>query len=116
MLLNGEAYEVNADRLVYDMSHPLDAANATCTPPENEAGEFRRGEVMDFKDGKFVRHTDGGDAAVIVAETTPYAADDLDVIVPVYVSGTFRESEVISGVSLSSGDREKLRGKNIYLK
>ena len=53
---------------------------------------------------------------MIVAETTGYAADDTDISVPVYISGTFHTGKVKATPELTSADVEKLREKGIYLK
>jgi len=113
--LNEEAYKVERDKLVYDSSHPVDAKNVTVTVPEG-TGIFKRGEILDFKDGKYAVHTEGGTASVIVGENTPYAEDDTELAVPAYISGSFRLSECFASVELTERDIESLRAKGIYLK
>lgn len=115
MKLNKEAYEVKRDNLVYDSSHQIDAKNVTVTVPEG-AGVFRRGEILDFKDGKYAAHSEGGTASVIVAECASYSENDTEVAVPVYISGAFRQSACITSVELTETDIEALRSKGIYLK
>ncbi|MFG6330042.1 MAG: hypothetical protein K1W06_11350 [Lachnospiraceae bacterium] len=114
MKLNNEVYKMEKDNLVYDMSHPLDAKNITIAL-EGE-GVVKRGQVICYADGAYTLHSAGGVAAGIVAEDTPYTAEDTEITVPVYISGTFRTSACISGVELTMADIENLRSKGIYLK
>lgn len=114
MKLNNEVYKMEKDNLVYDMSHPLDAKNITIAL-EGE-GIVKRGQVIDYADGAYTLHAAGGAAVGIVAEDTLYTAEDTEITVPVYISGTFRASACISGVELAVADTENLRSKGIYLK
>lgn len=115
MKLNKEAYEVKRDNLIYDSSHKVDAKNVTVTVPK-DAGVFRRGEILDFKEGNYVAHTADGTASVIVAECTSYSEADTEVAVPVYISGAFTLSACVTSVELTETDIEALRSKGIYLK
>lgn len=116
MQLNETAYTIEKDKLIYDSMRLIDAANVTVTVPKEKVGTLKRGQLLDFAEGKYVVHAESGTASVIVAEETPYAADDTDITVPVYVSGNFRKSEVESDVELTAVDLENLRLKEIYLK
>ncbi len=116
MQLNGEAYAVERDSLIYDNSHPRDADNVPVTVSGSEKGVFARGEVLDFSEGSYVPHAKDGTASVIVAETTTYDAGDTEVTVPVYISGCFRRSECTSAAELTVSDEETLRTRGIYLK
>lgn len=115
-LLNKQAYAVEKDRLVYDAKHPIDAVAVQVKNTGAKEGMIQRGQVLDFTDGEYCIHAAGGEASAIVAEDTNYAADDTEITVAVYISGTFRASEVISEEELTAGDIEALRGKGIYLK
>lgn len=115
MMLNREAYTMEKDKLVYDLSHPRDAKNVSITAPEGE-GIIKRGQVIDYKDGQYAIHASGGVAAAIVAEDTPYADEDTEITAAVYISGTFRKPACISAVELETSDIENLRSKGIYLK
>ncbi|RKI24666.1 hypothetical protein D7V82_14665 [bacterium 1xD8-6] len=116
MQLNQKAYSVEPDNLIYGHSHPVDADNATVSVPEGTAGVLARGQVLDFSEGAYMPHAEGGKASVIVAEDTAYAEDNTEVTVPVYISGCFRKSACIAGTDLTVSDEEELRAKGIYLK
>lgn len=116
MIMNKEVYEVSQDRLIYDASHPLDAAVVTFHTPDGAEGCLKRGEVLDYSEGKYVKHTSEGKPGAIVAENASYAADDTDISVTVYISGTFRHAECISDVALEEKDVVELRSNGIYLK
>jgi len=116
MKLNGEAYRMEKDRLVYDISHTRDAGSLPVAVPEDTAGVIKRGQVLDFKDGQYALHTSGGTASAIVAEDNAYAADDTIITAAAYISGTFRLSACISDVELTTADLESLRSRGIYLK
>lgn len=115
MMLNREAYTMEKDKLVYDLSHPRDAKNISLTAPEG-GGIIKRGQVIDYKDGQYAVHASGGVAVAIVAEDIPYADGDTEITAAAYISGTFRKSACISGVELETSDIENLRSKGIYLK
>jgi len=115
MMLNKEAYTMEKDNLVYDLSHPRDAENILLTVPEG-GGVIKRGQVIDYANGKYAIHASGGMAAAIVAEDTAYPGGDTEVTVAVYTSGSFRSSSCISGTELTVADIENLRSKGIYLK
>ena len=115
-LLNKQAYAMGKDKLVYDASHPIDAAAVQVTVPDDEGGVIKRGQLLDYKSGEYCLHSAGGEASVIVAEDTGYESDDSKITVAVYISGTFRTSEVIADPAVTDADIETLRGKGIYLK
>lgn len=115
MMLNREAYTMEKDKLVYDLSHPRDAKNISLTAPEG-GGIIKRGQVIDYKDGQYAVHASGGVAVAIVAEDIPYADGDTEITAAAYISGTFRKSACISGVELETSDIENLRSKGIYIK
>ncbi len=115
MVLNKEVYVAEKDNLIYDMSHPKDAKLVPVSLPEG-AGEVKRGQVIDYADGKYTIHASGGFAAAIAAETIKYAESDTEMPVPVYTSGTFRTSACVSDAELATVDIENLRSKGIYLK
>lgn len=114
-MLNREAYTMEKDKLVYDLSHPRDAKNISLTAPEG-GGIIKRGQVIDYKDGQYAVHASGGVAVAIVAEDIPYADGDTEITAAAYISGTFRKSACISGVELETSDIENLRSKGIYIK
>lgn len=115
-LLNRQAYAVEKDRLVYDAKHPVDAAAVPVNITAEEDGVIKRGQVLDCAGEEYSIHAADGDAGAIVAEDTDYAADDTEITVSVYISGSFRASEVIADPELTAGDMEALRGRGIYLK
>ena len=115
-LLNKVAYAVMNDKLIYDGIHPIDGGAVEVKTPEGTGG-IKRGQIIDVTaDGEYVLHADKGTPSVIAAENVEYAEDEDTVTVPIYISGTFRKSEVISDVELTAGDLETLRSKSIYLK
>lgn len=117
-LLNRQAYAMEKDRLIYDAKHPIDAAAVRMQITAEEGGTVKRGQVLDYADtdGKYRVHTEGGEARVIVAEDAEYAPEDTEITVVVYISGTFRASEVIAEPEITDSDIETLRGNGIYLK
>lgn len=115
-LLNKPAYAVGKDKLIYDATHPIDA-NAVLISVDGETdGVIERGQLIDCNNGTYSVHAEGGEVSAIVAESTPYTEDDTEVTVPVYISGTFRGSELKADPELTDADTEMLRGKGIYLK
>lgn len=116
MQLNQKAYSVEPDNLIYGHSHPIDADNVTVTVPAGAAGTLKRGQIIDFSEGAYVPHAENGEASVIVAEDTPYAENDTEAVVPVYISGCFRKSACIADTDLTVPDEETLRAKGIYIK
>lgn len=116
MLLNREAYQHEPDNLIYDRSHEPDASNVTVTLSDEKAGILRRGQVLDLAEDAYAVHAADGKPGAIVAQHTEYAADDKELTVTVYISGTFRRSACISAVELSAADVEELRCRGIYLK
>ncbi len=116
MELNKEAYKMEKDNLVYDSTHPFDAKNVPVTVQTGSPGVIARGQVLDFTGGSYKPHAEGGTVSVIVAEDTGYTGGDATVAVPVYISGTFRETACITDTALSDQDREEFRSKGIYLK
>ncbi len=115
-LLNKQAYAVEKDRLVYDAKHPIDASAVRVKISADEGGEIRRGQILDCAAGEYSVHAAGGAASAIVAEDARYTADDTEVTVVAYISGSFRASEVVSDSGLADRDIESLRGNGIYLK
>ena len=116
MTLNKEVYTVNKDNLVYDSSHPIDAKNMPVTVTAGTVGIIRRGQVLDFVEGKYKLHESSGTVSAIVAETISYTAEDTIVAVPAYISGTFRKSACITETELTDSNIEEFRSKGIYLK
>lgn len=116
MMLNKEAYKVTNDNLIYDSSHPLDARNVPVTVQTGTPGTVKRGQVLDFESTGYKPHAENGTVSAVVAEDTPYTGEDATVAVPVYISGTFRETACITDTALSAQDREEFRSKGIYLK
>ncbi len=115
-VLNRVVGDTVHDHLIYDATHPIDTNNVVVTVTGGEAGTLERGQVIDYADGAYGVHQESGEVSSIVAETTEYTESDTEVVVPVYTSGTFRASECITGVELTTADLETFRSKNIYLK
>ncbi|MCI8315196.1 MAG: hypothetical protein HFH74_09235 [Lachnospiraceae bacterium] len=115
-LLNKMAYTVEKDKLVYDAKHPIDATAVQVTVGVDADGILRRGQLLDCENGVYSIHSEGGMPSAIIAEDTEYASEDMEIIVPVYISGTFRASEVITEPEITVTDIENLRSKGIYLK
>lgn len=115
-LLNRQAYAVEKDRLVYDAKHPTDASAVRVKIRADADGVIRRGQILDCAAGEYSIHAADGAASAIVAEDTGYTADDTEITVVVYISGSFRASEVVSDLELADSDIESLRGNGIYLK
>ncbi len=115
-LLNKEAYVATPDNLIYDSKHPIDAENLEVTLDVSAAGTVKRGQIIDVSSGAYSIHANGGTPSAVVAEDTDYAADDTKVVVPCFVSGTFRLSEIIADPDLTEANLELLRSKGIFLK
>lgn len=115
-LLNKQAYTVEKDKLIYDGKHPIDVMSIPVAITPSAAGEIKRGQVIDCTAGVYGIHAEAGEPSAIAAETTSYAADDTEVMVTVFVSGTFRTSEIIANPDLTEADTEALRSRGIYLK
>lgn len=115
-LLNKNAYVMEKDKLVYDAKHPVDGAAVRVKITATDSGVIKRGQVLDCAAGEYSVHAEGGSVSAIVAEDTSYAPADTEITVTVYISGTFRASEVIAEPKLTDEDIEAFRGKGIYLK
>lgn len=116
-LLNKEVYTVGFDSLIYDNSHTVDGAVVMVAVPAGGEGIIKKGQVIDFADGSYSVHKEGGMPSVIAAEDTEYAEGDAEVAVQVYTSGAFRAERIIYGPGLiTDTDTALLRTQNIYLK
>lgn len=115
-LMNRDAYSVQADRLIYDGKIPVDAKNIVVSITASADGVIKRGQVIDVAAGVYTLHAADGTPSCIAAQDTEYAADDSEVIVPCYISGSYRSDAVIASPELSDADVETLRTKNIILK
>ena len=114
--LNNLAYVMQKDKLIYDAKHPVDAKAVPVTITADNNGILRRGQLIDCENGVYGIHAAGGTPCVIVAEDTEYLSTDTEVVTTVYTSGTFRTSEIVSGMEITVEEIEALRGKGIYLK
>lgn len=114
--LNKQAYAMEKDGLIYDAKHPIDAIVVQVPIAAEEPGEISRGQLLDCTDGVYSIHTTDGAASAIAAENVSYAADDTDIAVAAYVSGSFRASQVIAEPEITDADLKMLRSKGIYLK
>lgn len=115
-LMNKDAYSVQPDRLVYDGRQPVDARNVVVSVTSEEDGVIRKGQVIDEAEGIYKLHAAGGAPSCIAAEDVEYAADDTDVIVPCYITGTYHADAVTASPELTESDMETLRAKGIILK
>lgn len=115
-LLNKKVYEVKTDHLIYDTKHPTDATNMQVSITPVADGTIRRGQVIDVSDGVYTLHAESGVPSCIAAVDVDYTADDTDVIVPCYITGSFRAERVIASPELTAADMETLREKGIILK
>jgi hypothetical protein len=116
MTLNQQAYEVKADSLVYDGSHPLDGDVYEVDVPGNAAGVIVKGQVIDIKDGGYEIHKSGGTPAAVAAEDTDYEGTEGKIPVEVYTHGALRWSMIVADPELTDTDLETLREKGIVLK
>ncbi len=115
--LNGEVYEVTNDNLIYDAKHPVDAENIVFSNSDSETGKLERGMLLDESSGTYTKHVANGNASVVVAEDTEFAADEASVVVPCYTSGTFRTSQIkATAAALTDATKITLQNKGIYLK
>lgn len=115
--LNENIGEMKPDDLIYDATHQLDARVVEVEIASGgKGGTLERGRVLDLKDGAYAVHAEGGAANVIVAESTEYSGEDDAVSVSAYISGSFRQSALVSDVELVPGDIEKLREVGIIVK
>lgn len=111
----GKAYEVNNDNLVLD-GQRIDVKNMEITISDTEtAGVIERGQVIDSTSSGYIVHETAGKSNAIVAECVEYEAGETTVVVPCYITGEFRKSEVITDVELDDTDVEALRLAGIIL-
>lgn len=117
-VLNEKVGNVMYDKLIYDGTHPIDAKSVTVTLTGGTAGVFKRGQVLDLDATKNENkvHAASGSVNCIVAQDTDYTAEEKSVVVPVYLSGSFRQDAVVTDVELTAADVEKFRSLGIYLK
>lgn len=115
-LMNKDAYSVQPDRLIYEGRQPVDAKNMVVAITAETDGVIRRGQVIDEAAGVYSVHAEAGTPSCIAAEDVEYAADDTDVIVPCYITGTYHADAVIASPELTEANVETLREKGIILK
>ncbi len=117
-VLNSPAYAVEKDKLIYDGTYPVDGGAVPVTITADTDGVIKRGSVIDFDEDseEYSPHKEGGTPSCIVAEDTEYTAEDTAVVVPIYISGTFRTSAIIAEPELGEAGREALRRVGIHLK
>ncbi len=115
-VLNSEIYRMEHDTLIADLTHPQDVRMVSVSLTKGAPGTIVRGQVLDLAEGSYICHAEQGTANCIVAENTDYTEADEKVNCPVYVSGTFMESGLVSAVDLTDADVENLRGVGIYVK
>jgi hypothetical protein len=117
-LLNREAYSIEKDKLIYDSGHPIDATTVQVSIASDSEGVIKRGQLLFVNsDGVYsIARADGDEASVIAAADTSYSADDTDIVVEAYISGTFNKSAIVTTDELKAADVETLRSKGIYLK
>ncbi len=115
-LLNKNSYKVEADHLIYDTTHPVDAKNVQVLITPMDAGVIERGQIIDVSEGTYTLHEESGTPSCIAAENVTYTEDDTDVIVPCYITGAFHAKRVIASPELTETDVETLREKGIILK
>lgn len=117
--LNKEVYTVDANGLVYDGTHPVDGGVVKVTMEAAEAaGVIKKGQVLDFdsEQKQYKAHALEGTVSVIAAADAAYEQSATEVMVPVYISGTFRKSKIVCEPALDEADLEILAYKGIYLK
>lgn len=115
-LMNKDAYSVQPDRLIYDGRHPVDAKNVVVSITAEDGGVIKRGQIIDEADGVYKLHAEAGVPSCIAAEDVEYVADDTDVIVPCYITGTYHADAVIASPELTESNVEALRANGIFLK
>lgn len=113
-VLNGPVYEEKDESIIYDGKHPVDAKNVQLTVAVEAKTVLPKGQIIDYGEHGYKVHAAGGTPVGILAEKTVLAEDDTDVVVPIYVSGTFKRSKV--SPDLNEAGVEALRSKGIYLK
>lgn len=103
-----------ADNLIASNAHPVAVGTVTVKTGE---GELKRGSVLmrDANDLFVLADTEAGTAEVILyadVDATSAAA-----VAEVYVSGDFREEELIvaEGYTLAEADKVNLKNAGIYL-
>jgi hypothetical protein len=114
--LNKESYRVEPNSLIYDFYRIIDAKNVEVTLSGDSAGTLKRGQVLDFTDGKYVVHADDGTANCLVTDDVEYAQGDTEAVVSVYISGNFRRDKVVAETELTEKDLDNLRMHGIVLK
>ncbi len=114
--LNKEAYRMEPNSLIYDFHRPIDAKNIVIGLTAGKEGVLKRGQLIDFADGTYTLHTEGGVANCLVSDDVSYTAADTEVVASVYISGNFRANKVITDVELTETDADNLRIHGICLK
>lgn len=116
MKLNKEAYSLNPDSLIYDNSHPIDGTVVKVKVPAATAGVLVKGQILDYSNEEYEIHKTSGKPSVVVVKDTEYAAEDTEIEVEVYTSGTLCFEKMICDPELTADDCETLRSKGIWLK
>lgn len=114
--LNREAYRMEPNPLIYDFYRQIDAKNVVIKLTDAKAGVLKRGQLIDFADGEYTPHTEGGAANCLVSDDVSYKETDTEVVVSVYISGNFRANKVITDAVLTETDADNLRIHGICLK
>lgn len=110
-----KAYEIGSDNLILD-GHPQDVRNIIVDVSGKATdGTVNRGQVIDLTDNVYKEHAEAGDVNCIVAESVEYKATDSSVVVPCYITGSFRKSALSTEVELTDTDVERFRELGIIL-
>ena len=110
-----KAYEIGSDNLILD-GHTQDVRNIIVDVSGKTAdGTLKRGQVIDLKDNTYQEHDEAGDVNCIIAKNVEYKSTDSSVVVPCYITGSFRKSELSTAVELTDTDVERFRELGIIL-
>lgn len=111
-----KAYEVGSDNLVLG-GHDIDVKNTPVdVSKKTEAGVIKRGQVIDYSNASgYTEHSENGKVNRIAECDVSYGAGDNTVIVPCYITGSYRKNELVTGVELTETDEEEFRSLGIIL-
>lgn len=108
-------YEIGSDNMILD-GQKQDVKNITVdVSGKTSDGVVSKGQVLDLAEGKYTVHAENGDVNCIAAGNAEYKAEDASVVVPCYITGSFRKSALVTDVALTEKDEERFRELGIIL-
>lgn len=116
MELIQKAYAMTPDNLIVGNSQSLAGKIVEVEVSAGTVSEIKRGQIIDFAEGKYSLHAKSGTPSVIAAETVAVGATETKIPIGAYTSGDFNAAAIVTSEVLTAADVETLREKNIILK